>query len=210
VREGDLLGRRVLDIGCGTGRLAEALAERGARVWAVEPSPEMAALARKRFANVKSAPAERLPFKDGWFDGAVMWLVLHLVDRPRALAEALRVLGPDGRLVVATFDPKHFERYWLNRYYPSLEAIDRERFPTPEELEAELRTTGFGRVETVRLSQQTAIDREAALDRVRGRFISTLQLLAEDEYRSGLERLEAELPERVEYALEWSVAVAYR
>ena len=55
-----------------------------------------------------------------------------------------------------------------------------------------------------------AIDREAALDRVRGRFISTLQLLDEDEYRSGLERMEAELPERVEYALEWSVAVAYR
>jgi ubiquinone/menaquinone biosynthesis C-methylase UbiE len=210
VREGDLLGRRVLDIGCGTGRLAEALAERGARVWAVEPSPEMAALARKRFANVKAAPAERLPFKDGWFDRAVMWLVLHLVERPRALAEALRVLGPDGRLVVATFDPEHFDRYWLNRFYPSLAAIDRERFPTPEQLEGELRTTGFDRVETVRLGQQTTIGREAALQRVRGRFISTLQLLDEDEYRSGLERMEAELPERVEYALEWSVAVGYR
>jgi ubiquinone/menaquinone biosynthesis C-methylase UbiE len=40
VRLGGLRGRRVLDVGCGTGRLAEALTERAsARVWAVDPSP---------------------------------------------------------------------------------------------------------------------------------------------------------------------------
>ncbi|HYX75819.1 MAG TPA: methyltransferase domain-containing protein, partial [Gaiellaceae bacterium] len=75
VREGDLAGRRVLDIGCGTGRAAEALVERGARVWGVEPEPEMAALARERVSTVKAAPAEQLPFKDGWFERALMWLV---------------------------------------------------------------------------------------------------------------------------------------
>src|SRR5829696_7530114 len=64
VREGDLVGRRVLDIGCGTGRAAAALAERGSRVWGVEPEPEMAARARERLSTVKIAPAERLPFKD--------------------------------------------------------------------------------------------------------------------------------------------------
>jgi len=109
VREGDLLGRRVLDVGCGTGRLAAALDERGARVWAVEPSPEMAALARERFANVKIAPAERLPFKDGWFDRAVMWLVLHLVDRPRALAEVARILAPGGTFLTQQVDGRSLE-----------------------------------------------------------------------------------------------------
>ena len=44
-------------------------------------------------STVKVAPAERLPFKDGWFERAVMWLVVHLVDRPQAFAEARRVLG---------------------------------------------------------------------------------------------------------------------
>jgi SAM-dependent methyltransferase len=208
VREGDLLGRRVLDIGCGTGRVAAALAERGARVWGVEPEPRMAELARKRLSTVKIAPAEKLPFKDGWFDRAVLALVVHLVDRPRAFAEARRVLARDGRLVVASFDPAHFKRYWLNRFFPSLEAIDRSRFPEPAALRGQLEEAGFAHVRLMRLSQRAAIDREGALERVRGRFISPLQLLDEDEYQAGLRRMEQELPDENEYALEWIVALA--
>ena len=204
------MGRRVLDIGCGTGRVAAALAERGSRVWGVEPSPEMAGLARERISTVKVAPAEKLPFKDGWFERAVMFLVIHLVDRPQAFAEAKRVLGVDGRLVVATFDPLHFERYWLNRFFPSLEAIDRARFPEPPALGEELQAGGFSSVRLLPLAQRAEIGREAALERVRGRFISPFQLLDEAEFQSGLERMEAELPERNEYGLEWVIAVAYR
>ena len=200
----------MLDIGCGTGRAAEALAARGSRVWGVEPEPEMAALARKRVSTVKVAPAERLPFKDGWFERALMWLVVHLVDRPRALAEAARVLGPDGRLAIGTFHPEHFERYWLQPFFPSLEAIDKARFPTPDELRGELGEAGFGRVELQRLSQTASVDRATAVERVRARFISPLQLLEEEEMEEGLRRMEAELPERNEYSLEWLVAVVYR
>src|SRR5512133_3283239 len=169
-REGDLAGRRVLDIGCGTGRAAEALVERGSRVWGVEPEPEMAALARERVSTVKVAPAARLPFKDAWFERALMWLVVHLVDRPRAFAEAARVLGPDGRLAVGTFHPLHFERYWLKAFFPSLEAIDKARFPSPEELDSELQAAGFDRVERHRLTQTASVARETAIERVRRRF----------------------------------------
>jgi SAM-dependent methyltransferase len=200
----------VLDIGCGTGRVAAALAERGSRVWGVEPSAEMAALARERISTVKVAPAEQLPFKDGWFERAVMALVIHLLDRPRGFAEAHRVLGQDGRLAIATFDPAHFERYWLNRFFPSLEAIDRARFPDPPALQQELESAGFTSVGLTALSQRAEIGREEALERVRGRFISTLQLLDDQELEAGLERMEAELPEQNEYGLEWVVAVAYR
>jgi ubiquinone/menaquinone biosynthesis C-methylase UbiE len=205
-----LAGRRVLDIGCGTGRAAEALAARGSRVWGVEPEPEMAALARERVSTVKVAPAERLPFKDGWFERALMWLVIHLVDRPQAFAEAARVLRPEGRLAIGTFHPLHFERYWLKPFFPSLEAIDKARFPAPDELEAELESAGFEQVELQRLTQTATVARETAVERVRRRFISPLQLLDETELENGVRRMEAELPERNEYALEWLVAVGYR
>jgi len=209
VREGDLAGRRVLDIGCGTGRASEALAARGSRVWGVEPEPEMAELARRRVSTVKVAPAERLPFKDGWFDRALMWLVAHLVDRPQAFAEAARVLAEDGRLAIGTFHPEHFERYWLKPFFPSLEAIDKSRFPTPDDLQSEL-SAAFERVELHRLAQTASVSRETAIERVRRRFISPLQLLDEQELDEGLRRMEAELPEQNEYALEWLVAVGYR
>ena len=210
VREGDLAGRRVLDIGCGTGRAAEALVERGSRVWGVEPEPEMAALARERVSTVKVAPAEQLPFKDGWFERALMWLVVHLVDRPRAFGEAARVLRPDGRLAIGTFHPLHFERYWLKEFFPSLEAIDKARFPSPPELDV---GADRGRLPARRAApaDATRVGRRAtAIERVRGRFISPLQLLDEAELEEGLARMESELPERNEYALEWLVAVAYK
>ena len=210
VREGDLAGRRVLDIGCGTGRAAEALAERGSRVWGIEPEPEMAALARTRVSTVKVAPAERLPFKDGWFERALMWLVVHLVDRPRAFGEAFRVLRPDGRFAIGTFHPLHFERYWLRAFFPSLEAIDRARFPSPEELDSELVAAGFERVEQHRLTQTASVSRETAIERVRSRFISPLQLLDEAELETGVARMESELLKQNEYSLEWLVAIAYR
>ena len=87
----------------------------GFAVAGVEPSEQMASLARDRISTVKVAPAEQLPFKDGWFERAVMVLVIHLLDRPQAFAEAQRVLGAEGRLVVATFDPASFRTFWLTR-----------------------------------------------------------------------------------------------
>jgi SAM-dependent methyltransferase len=199
----------VLEVGCGTGRFLAALAGR-AKAWGVDPSPEMLEVARGRVhgAGLKLGSAEELPFKDRWFERAAMWLVVHLVERPRAFAELKRVLAPGGRLVIATFDPVHFDAFWLNELFPSLEAIDRARFPTAEQLEEELGAAGFGEVRLTRLSQEASIDREVALERIRGKHISTFDLLDEDEYAAGLARAERELPEQVDYRLEWLLATA--
>jgi ubiquinone/menaquinone biosynthesis C-methylase UbiE len=214
VREGDLRGRRVLDVGCGTGRAVAALADRYlARAWGIDPSPEMVEVARGRIprgAQVKVGRAEDLPFKEGWFERVLMWLTVHLVSGSEALAEARRVLTPDGRLVIATFDPTHFDDFWLNRLFPSLERIDRARFPEPEVLAEEIERAGFDNPRTTRLTQAGRIDRESALRKLHGRFISTLQLLDEAEYRDGVARAERELPERVEYTVEWVVLSAVR
>lgn len=213
-REGDLRGRRVLDVGCGTGRLATLLVERYAcKVWGVDPEPAMIEVARTRVpegVGMRTGRAEDLGFKDGWFERATMTLVLQLVDRPAAYAEILRVLQPDGRLAIATFDYAHFERYFLGGYFPSFEARDKERFPSAAQLAEELGAAGFADVRLTRLTQHEAVDRETVLARIRGKHISTFQLISDDEYSSGLERAERELPDELENVLEWIVAVAVR
>lgn len=210
ISEADLAGRRVLDIGCGTGRFLAQLAP-VAKAWGVDASPEMLEVARTRagVAGLKLGTAEQLPFKDGWFERATMWLVAHLVDRRRAFLEARRVLAPDGRLGVATFDPSYFDAFWLNELFPSMEAADRERFPTAPELEKTLREAGF-EPRLLRLSQSGSLARTDALERIRGKHISTFDLISDEEYEAGLARAERELPERVDYRVEWLLAVAVR
>jgi len=204
----------VLDVGCGTGVLAAALAEReAARVWAIDAEPAMLDVARARVpagVGLKEGRAEALPFRDAWFERAVLRLVIHLVDRAQALPELARVLAPGGRAAIATFDPSHFDRFWLNRLFPSLEAIDRARFPEPAQLGRELAAAGFAAVRVVRLSQHRELDRETALERIRGRHISTVDLLSEEEIAAGMARAERELPATIDVQLEWAVVVADR
>jgi SAM-dependent methyltransferase len=203
----------VLDVGCGTGRVSAELARRGAKVWGVDPSPEMLAQARQRVdrsVGLKEGTAEALPFRDGWFERAVVWLAVHLVDRVHALPELHRVIADGGRAVIVTFGGEHFDRIWLTRYFPSLATVDRARFPAPVELAGELAAAGFGSVRLRRLSQTASVSRKDALEKLRRRYISTLWLLSEDEYRHGLELAERELPEETSYPREWTILVAKR
>jgi SAM-dependent methyltransferase len=214
VLAGDLAGRRVLDVGCGTGTVAVQLATRyGCRVWGIDPSPEMLAVAKQKAgaaARFKLARAEQLPFKEAWFERATMVSVAHHVDRPLAFAELARVVGPEGRVVISNADPDGFGDRWLMEVFPEL--LDRElaRFPTAENLETELREAGFGEVTTRRLGVPRRYSRETALEKLRGRHISSFDLLTDDEYRAGLERAERELPDPVEYTFRSLLVVAVR
>jgi len=208
---GQLRGRRVLEVGCGTGRLAEALAAReGSRVFAVDASANMVEEARRRGVNARHCRAEALPFKPAWFDTVIMRMVVHLLDRGRALAEAARVLAADGRVVIATEDPASFDQVWFSPYFPSVPRIDRERFPSDEALRTDLAAAGLPHVTIEKLRQERTIPRARALDLIDSRAYSTFDLLTPAEYRAGAARAQAELPDELSYRFDWLLAVGSR
>lgn len=101
-------GEAVVDLGCGTGQYALDLARRGLSVTGVDVSPAMLAVARRKAAAAGlpvrwvEADVRAVPLPDAGFDLAVAVTVLEFLPDPeRAVAEALRLLRPGGRLVAA-------------------------------------------------------------------------------------------------------------
>ena len=109
-----------LDAGTGTGRMLELLAPHARRAVGIDVSPEMLAIARDRLlqqdihnAQVRLGDTYRMPFANGGatsdgkgngFDVVLFHQVLHYLDDPgAAVAEAARVMAPEGRLLIADF-----------------------------------------------------------------------------------------------------------
>lgn len=99
-------GGTVLDVGTGTGNLAQLLQKRGARVTAVEPSAAMRAIAAQKLgpkARVLDGHFLQLPVQDGSQDAIVSTYAFHhLTDAQKAQAvpELLRALKPEGTIVI--------------------------------------------------------------------------------------------------------------
>jgi SAM-dependent methyltransferase len=100
---------RVLDVGCGTGQLTRALAERvgGGNVTAIDPAAGVVEVCRQRVpdADVRVGSAESLPFADGEFDAVLAQLVVNLVgDPPAAVREMARVAAEGAPVAACVWD----------------------------------------------------------------------------------------------------------
>ena len=175
---------------------------------------EQARARRVRGAGWKTASADELPFRDGWFDAAVMRLMVHTLggrDRPRCArraacsATAGSSSGPSIRSTSLGFH--------LAPYLPGLVAVDLARFPEPEVLAGELLAAGFASVRTRALLQRRLVPRALAAERLRAGYISSIHLLDPAEVAAAVERLEQEAAEGLpplESALRWRLLVAER
>jgi len=107
----------VADLGCGTGSTLTVLAPFVRSVIGVDASEEMLSAARARVADLPNVELRRgmlesLPLGDAEVDAAMLMLVLHHLASPaRAIAEAARALGPDGRIVIVDMTPHDREEY---------------------------------------------------------------------------------------------------
>ncbi len=135
---------RVLDIGTGTGRMAELFAGQASHVTGLDKSPEMLRLAR---ARLQGLPAEqfdlvrgdftKLPFTDAAFDTVLVHQVLHYAQSPETvLAAAARVLRSGGRIAVIDFAAHDREELRSQHAHARLGFADAQ-------MEALLRQAGF-------------------------------------------------------------------
>ncbi len=100
---------RVLEVGCGWGELADWIArDTGAEVTAIDLSPRMVELARERGVDARIADVQDLPFDDDQFDVVVAaWMLYHVPDLDRGIAELARVLRPGGGSLVAVTNSRY-------------------------------------------------------------------------------------------------------
>ena len=109
--------RDLLDIGTGTGRMLEILGPHVASALGIDQSREMLAVARVNLERaglpnsiVRLADMYQLPLADASFDAAIIHQVLHYAERPgAAVAEAARMLRPNGLLILVDFAPHAVE-----------------------------------------------------------------------------------------------------
>ena len=107
---------RLVDLGTGTGRMLEIFGVAATRALGVDRSPEMLRLARAKLAEavptaeLRQGDLTALPLGDAIADTVILHQVLHFVPQPgAALAEAARLLGDGGRMLIVDFGPHERE-----------------------------------------------------------------------------------------------------
>jgi SAM-dependent methyltransferase len=164
-------GLRWLDVGCGTGALAEEIAECCApeRLVGIDPSDGFLQYARQRLrdaaADLRQGDAQNLPFEAGEFDRVVSGLVLNFIpDQERAAAEMVRAVRLGGEVALYVWDyagkMEMMRQFWdaavaLNR--SAREQDEGRRFPVcrPESLREVFETAGLIQVETQAINVPT-------------------------------------------------------
>jgi 2-polyprenyl-3-methyl-5-hydroxy-6-metoxy-1,4-benzoquinol methylase/chromosome segregation ATPase len=180
-------GSTVLDVGCGPGVVARALAARGCKVWGLELDPARASSARHHCVEVVEADVEALNLSEEFagrsFDVILFLDVLeHLRDPQAALAAAEAVLAPGGSVLLSVPNVTHgalrLELLSGKFRYRTSGLLDRGhlRFFDAEGLDALIRQAGFRpetRMRVIRRLDQTEFDVDVAS--IPGDLRSTLE-----------------------------------
>ncbi|MCW8131458.1 MAG: class I SAM-dependent methyltransferase [Planctomycetota bacterium] len=198
----------VLELGCGTGNMTRWLLESWpGPVVALDLSRGMLGRAREKLGDARllRASVERLPFQSGQFEAALGAFFLHHVEAParvRLFTELRRVLGasllkrgrrkPKG-VAFLTASHEQIRKSYMTRWFPTFAAVDCARFPDLDLLREELLAAGFSDAAHDEVSRPVPKGGAEMLEKVRARFVSSLELLPPGEFEAGVAQMERQL-----------------
>ena len=187
--------RRVVDLGCGTGRFTGLLADvYGTSVVGVEPSSRMLA-GREPLAPARgtflAATAEALPLATGAIDLVFLSLVYHhLGAKTAALAELRRVARAGGHVIVRQVTRESADEYEYVRFFPDALALDLRRMPSRDGLTRAFLAEGFGRAGHRIVRHLFARSYAEYYRKISLRGLSSLQAISDDAFARGLAAFE--------------------
>lgn len=188
-------GKRLLDLGCGTGRWTLLLVERtGCEAVGVDRSPEMLAQARAKNAagriTWRHGDITHPPVAPGTFDCALMSLMLHHLDDPAAACRAaFAALRPGGALLIRQGTLEQIVDDPAHRFFPEALTLDRKRTPLRAEVIAWLVEAGFTAIAAEPVRRRTHTSPRDWLLEVEPRVCSVFRLMSDEAFARGLARL---------------------
>ena len=205
----------ILDLGCGTGRFSDCLANRfGARVVGVEPSEKMLDQARRKprgtLLHYQRGTAEAIPLVNRSVDLIFISMSFHHFRDPEAAArECRRVLREDGTIVLRTGTREQIPSYPYVPFFPSTRRMLEELLPDRARLRAVFENAGFLCVDSQVVMQIIAHTWEAYADKLAAGGDSVLARLADTELSSGLDAVRRHDPGRRERAVVEAIDVLF-
>jgi SAM-dependent methyltransferase len=182
---------RILDLGAGTGRFSNALAETfEADVYAVEPSAGMRDQAQTKphdLVHIVAGKAEAIPLPDASVDLAWLSNVVHHFDDLAQAARELRRVTVDTVLIRGAFGGVPVPS--LYRFFPGSQRIV-DSMPTMPEVIDAFQAAGFTSFRNEKIEQLLAHSLADMVPRIRMRADTALELISDDEFATGLAALE--------------------
>jgi ubiquinone/menaquinone biosynthesis C-methylase UbiE len=189
-------GKKVLDLGCGTGNIAWQLQKAiKTDVIGVDASFAMLKVAKGKSVEVICADIDNapLPFLDSSFDTVLVAYVIHQIKNLEfLLSECYRVLRY-GVLILLTSSHKQIENQHpvIKDFFPSFIDIDKDRFPDIQQIDYLLNSLGLKDIKHEdMIVENVPIDHEY-LQKVKNKYVSTYYLIPQSEFDNGVKQLEA-------------------
>ena len=192
-------GKRLIELGCGTGRWTIPLAERtGCEAVGLDSSAAMLEKARAKDSEGRvtwlEGDCESLALEPESFDCALMVLMMHhLEDHLNTFQGVFRILKPGGVFLIRQGTLEDILGDPMHRFFPEAVTIDRRRTPFRSEIEYWLSQAGFDPVRAETLKQHTYATNMRMLEEIQKKVASVLRLMADEAYEAGVERLTAHL-----------------